>query len=260
MRARIVLSFSPMFAALLWVNITFGQIDSDSSNGSGRDLAPQQEEDQETLPPNGEPTEETPLDLCHRERRSLAGLVVMLRQRLADAAAECTATAHMQETLDLCTEDLTQQRRTNIALNSRLEECEAQEPEPMPPGTLTELETARTALAEAEAQVAALTDRLNRLGYSAESGFFYAGGNPATSFVRNRELNSLLGNLPRLDPSACGAAQEWLMAQQGPNMALRRVIWVWQGDQPLLCVRGVDGDILTIEPPGNAEAHAIVFQ
>ena len=191
------------------------------------------------------------LAACFADRDRLALFTTDLSVRLADARQACAtsdATGDAQEALSLCQAEVEQHQRINITLNDRLLACE------------TAPRTDPDRIAELEAEVARLEQRLANAGLGSEPGYGYAGGSVWSSFVAGDELERVQGGLPKLGIDACPAALDWLAQQGGAARAVRMEIWVWDGDDPQICRRNDDGTTGLAPARPQDEAHVVIFR
>ena len=205
-----------------------------------------------TTPSAGEPAN-APLAACITDRDRLAQFTTDLSSRLAEAQAGCQArideeTAPLAEALTICQEEVATHQRTNITLNDRLLACE-----PVP-------QADPDRIAELEAEVARLTERLANAGLGAEAGYGYAGGSVWSSFVAGDELERVQGSLPKLPVEDCPAALDWLAGQTGADRAVRIELWVWEAEAPQVCRRNADGTTGLAPARPQDEAHVVIFR
>lgn len=194
---------------------------------------------------------------CEENLKQLAPLVVQLRSTLDQ---ERQAYQELQEELRLCQGEVKLHQSTNTYINEELHRC--QENPPQSQDFLLaqqELTGLRAKLAEAEATIESLSQRLDSLGYSSMPGFAYLGSN-YDSFVDLGGLAPRLGGRSRLEEAKCADAMAWLSSQQGDLRAIRLTLWVWRESQPLLCLRAENGGTSVVEPTQNDEGHIVVFQ
>ena len=201
----------------------------------------------------GAEAEPDALAACITDRDRLALFTTDLSARLSAAQNACTtridtALAPAQEALTLCQAEVAQHQRTNITLNDRLLACETRPAED--PGRIAEL----------EAEVARLTERLSNAGLGSEPGYGYAGGSVWSSFVAGDELERVQGSLPRLGIDACPAALDWLAERGGADRPVRIQLWAWQDDDPQICRRNADGTTGLAPARPQDEAHVVIFR
>ncbi|MEM8729476.1 MAG: hypothetical protein AAGF79_06110 [Pseudomonadota bacterium] len=193
------------------------------------------------------------LAACLADRARLAVFTSDLSARLGAAQDTCTARIDsrlgpVEDDLALCTQEVAQQERTNITLNDRLLACE------------TAPRSDPDRIAELEAEVARLTERLTNAGLGPTPDFGYAGGTVWSSFVPENELLRVQGSLPKLPAQDCAAALDWLGAQSGVDRAIQMVLWVWQDETPQFCRRNADGAPGLAPGRAQDEAHVVIFR
>ena len=203
------------------------------------------------------------LETCKQNAVVLAERIVALQQNDSAVVKSCDG---LDAEIIACREDFVAQRRTNTLINKELMECRTQldsnfmskEVVAESEGKIAEL---TEALAIAKRQVAELTARLKSFGYTAEPTFRYATEQAYDSFVSPEALARVLGASPRLSANSCADGLAWLEKQKDPNRPIRKVLWVWQGEDVLLCQRAAeDGPAATSAPSSNDQAHAVIFQ
>lgn len=222
---------------------------------------------------------------CSADRAKLAKFVTKLTQDLSKAVKQCEtqladAASASESQLQICREDERQNRRTNVTLNKQLRACnEALPPENDPVAAellqtqtalqtseervatlVNEIEVTKDELATSRSETAALILRLTNLGLGPTAVFSYLEGDAFSSFARSGDLKELVRPANRLAASDCADALLWLDELQGAQRPFRRLIWVWDGNQPFVCSRDADGQSIWAEPKGSDEAHIVLFR
>lgn len=239
-------------------------------------------------PDEAAPAFENDAAQCQRERRELSDVLASMMQETNAAREGCeaqitVATAQSVQELQFCQSDENQNRRTNVALNNQLAECNAALAEAGPAPDPNEAENnsedtgevaaLRASTQDVLAENAALTQernllaadlakatlRLDELGVGLEAAFSYFRDDPFDSFLIGSEIIAITSLDDLLTVADCVDGLAWLSQQSGADRSVDTLMWASEGVNLIVCSLS-DGTVQsTVANPAD-EAHLLLFR